>query len=149
MNIGGGYMLYVYDDINDIPDDKTFIKNVEAWFHMPATRSKELDVILRDIEQASYFSDRYFTDRFGGNLYWSALSTGTKAAILVFDRQDYVVNTIECGWNVFECLLRNNISGSIFVHDISIITSQQCVDCDISIVYRGNTFNSISELVKW
>lgn len=90
-------MIYVYDKLEDIPEDKKYIEDVEAWFESPRVETEAVKQILADVEKGSFCDINYFNDRFGGRLYWDYLSTGSKAAILASNRQDYVVNTIEMG----------------------------------------------------
>lgn len=149
MNIGGCYMLYVYDDINDIPADKKFINNAEAWFQDPKETTKEIDIILKDVEKAKFFSDRYFTDRFGGNVYWSCLSTGSKTAILAVMQKDWVIDCTEAGYNVMLSLVSNNLDASIYVPRLTMITALECCNAHCDIMYKGEKFNNIKELYAW
>lgn len=143
---GVAKMLYIYDDKDDLPKDKKFIHDVEAWFSMPTETNQYIDAILHDIEKGRYYDAVTYVDRFGVNLYCNFMSTGAKAAVLVASQQDCVIDCIEVGYNVLECLIVNKIPGNIFVDAITRITALECYFDETEITYKNIVFKCVDHL---
>lgn len=142
-------MLNIYDDLSFLPRDKRYIKDVEAWAVYPKTDSGEIDIILSEIEKGKFYSEEFFTDRFGGQLYWEFLSTGSKAALLTVLEPDYVVNMAEAGQNVLSCLVKNKMSGNVYIDSISRIIALPDYDIPVDLYYAGINFETINQLSTW
>lgn len=140
--------LVIYLEGERLPEDKRLIRDVETWFVYPKTEDTAIDVILENVEGGRFYDDTYFTDRFGGNLYWEYLSTGAKAAVLAHLKSDYVVDFLEAGDNVLECMVVNRIDGNILIDSLSRIYGLPCYDAEIDITYRGVRYNRILSFKK-
>lgn len=109
--------LYMYFEDEPLPAGVKLLENIEAEFTEPvAPISEPLLRILAAVEQAKPSKNpTRFVDRFGGELYWDSLSTGTKAAFVV-DKTDVCVNLRECGRNAVRAIVANLTHGSILIY---------------------------------
>lgn len=97
--------IEIYIGRNNIPDDLLYVHDVEKAFYNVVMSGDPLQKMLLDrIEHAKYRDPEKFEDRFGGLLYYSLLSTGTKALLLAACFPDCVINLHEAGLNALACL---------------------------------------------
>jgi hypothetical protein len=147
-------MLTVYRyGIDKIPAEKKIIHDVEDGFKEQQVEDNEINrELLQYIDLAKYSSKISFIDRFGYKLSTMNLSTGCKTAILVSERPNDIIDTIECGKNAIEGIVAFCRTGSIIIHRFyDIETFGGVVDTvDVKI---GNThFTSMEDLnraIEW
>lgn len=134
-------MVYLSDEV---PESVKVLLDVEAASrHISDYTSPYAVRVLSEIEQAKPSADGLgFVDRFGRFLYWSELSTGTKAALLV-PCVDACVSVRECGYNAVQAILRYAKSGSI---SMPYTEHTFLGDCDL--VIHGKHFTELSGFVR-
>lgn len=121
-------MLTIYFEDNNY-DKSKLIHDVEYEFMEIELNGSDIEkLLLNDIEQAKYSDKGHFIDRFGVYLTKEFLSTGCKAALIVINRGDKIINTVECGRNALASIIEHCSSGAILMHN----------DCE-SIPYINNT----------
>lgn len=101
--------------------------------------------IVKNIEQGELISNQAFIDRFGYKLYISDLSTGCKAALILANIHDIVLDTIECGENAVDAMISFINKGTIIIQDRDItFVDYNNNKCDIEL--DGYKFTSIDRL---
>lgn len=140
-------MLYLYDaeELNLDEIELPIIKDVEEGFlGLQLEDDNVTRRILKEIEQAEYYSPTRVTDRFGAQIYISELSTGCKAALCVQHYPDKVIDTIECGSNARDAIIRNCTKGHVIFYnnDRMIISNNK----DVNICLKNKIFHSIEDL---
>lgn len=110
--------LHLYFNDEPLPADREVLRNVEAFFISPTDKiSEPLRQVLKQVEQAepsTKTSDR-FIDRFGAELYWSCLSTGTKTAFVLCSYQDKIIDACECGRNAIQSIVEHITCGHLMI----------------------------------
>jgi hypothetical protein len=116
-------MLYLIE-----PDDLGYI-NEKIEYNPEKTFSSiklnelgtELDSkLLREIDQSSFAGNCEIKDRFGRNLTLSEISTGCKCAISVAHFPDKLIDTVECGINARDAIIRNIRNGKmLYYYDVT------------------------------
>ena len=111
--------LYIEDENNKVYCDRTKVTtDIEERFKGEVVEHTPLiEVLMREIEGASYNDPISFIDRFGYKLTTRELSTGCKAAILVATYPDEVFDLLECGNNARDSILRHCKDGNVIVRD--------------------------------
>lgn len=99
-------MLEMYIGKENLPKDRKFIYDVEAAFNLidKIKEDEEVAKVLACVENAKYVDEKTFCDKFGRNLYYDCLSTGSKALLLIKAFPDCIVNFMEAGYNTWNCL---------------------------------------------
>ncbi len=125
------------------PANTDVIKDIEAYFRLATNLTSEYArVVLSEIEQSTPSQDGTgFIDRFRHFLYWSELSTGCKAALLVGSTPK-CVDVSECGFNAVQAILRYATAGAIVMH----YTERTFTGaCDLTI--HGKHYTQLSDFV--
>lgn len=123
-------MLHLYFPGDKIPENLRMVNNVEVEFIPPRDGvSEELKKVLQDVEGAtpSIHTCERFVDRFGGEVYWSELSTGMKAAF-VSQIPGTIVDASECGTNLLYAIIEHLTWGNFFVPLWSFTLPETSVD---------------------
>lgn len=106
-------MLHLYIGKENLPKDMPYIDDPDAVFLTVKITGNEFQRrVLSEVEHGEYCDSRRFTDRFGGQLYYDNLSSGTKALFVVEYYNDRVINCIDCGENALAyitCLKNGNV----------------------------------------
>ncbi len=134
-------VLNIYIGKENLPKDKRLIFNPDNAIPLVIiTGSQFQREVISIIEKGSYYDNKMFTDRFGGNLYYTSMSTGSKALFEVDFLTDYVINCVECGENALE-LLTHLDHGNVYLEyrDIDLPWDIDCPVC-----YNGIELPSIS-----
>lgn len=136
-------MLNLYIGKESLPDGISFIDDPESVFMTVEITGTEFQRrVLREIEGGEFFDNRRFIDRFGGQLYYDNLSSGSKSLLVAEYYKDRVVNCIDCGENALgyiTCLKDGNIYLPKRTIEIPVI--------DINPVYcYGREWNDMNEL---
>ena len=136
-------MLNIYVGKENLPKNIIFVFDVEAAFPLVSVTGDELQrKVLSDVEKGTYLNSKRFVDRFGGQLYYSDMSTGSKAVMAVAALTDKIINCDECGENALR-LMSLIDEGNIYLSQRS-IGLPWCRDCKVS--YNGKVFERISLL---
>lgn len=99
-------MLNIYIDKSNLPKDRVFVNDVDAFFNACKLRNTDFTkFVLHEIEKGEYVDEDIFTDRFGRGLFINCLSTGAKILLSAQYFPDMVFNCCEAGNNVLELLL--------------------------------------------
>ena len=101
--------------------------------------------LLSEIEQGSFLSDVAYTDRFGYKLHIDDMSEGCKAALCVEYCQDNVIDTIECGDNAIDTIIKIMKNGAIVLHDPVCLS----VDTPVDVICNGYHFTDGYELTRY
>lgn len=136
-------MLNLVMDGVDVPS-KPVIHNVEYEFaRVKLEHTPKVDRLLEEIEQGTWADESGFIDRFGYKLYWSELSTGCKAALLVDQCKDKCIDLAECGDNAIESILKHCRDGEVLSR---VITWEFNTDGECDVVCHGKRFISMQAL---
>lgn len=93
-------MINIYVGKENLPKDILLVDNPEnAIYVIDLSGTKFQRLVLEKVEHGSYKDTTMFTDRFGGNLYYSDMSTGSKSLFLLEGLPDKAINCVECGEN--------------------------------------------------
>lgn len=132
-------------------DGDNIITNVEfAFSQLKIVDDPVVKTLMMEIDGAKFVDDVRCIDRFGTDIYVSNLSTGCKAAMCVYLLKDKVIDTIECGVNARDSIIRHCSEGSIIVYDMDVnVTNDTGCNEAISILYHGIQFNDLSTLNKY
>jgi hypothetical protein len=119
-------MLKIYDaEMDNIDKLDNIVHDVEEGFNEVLLRDDEATRnLLKYIDQAEYYDERRFVDRFGVCVYISELSTGCKAALCVHYLQDKIIDLIECGRNARDGIIKYCKDGAIIVYDLSVSVTE-------------------------
>ena len=102
--------------VDNVKDAIPVAHNVEEIFDtLDITDTIETRQLIEFIEQGEYISPYRFRSRFGEALNYDDMSTGCKAALCVLYRPDLVIDTLECGHNAKEAIIKYLKSGAILV----------------------------------
>lgn len=110
--------LQVYFNDEPLPEGIEIIRDVDAHFIDVEHPIPECFLkVLKDVEQAtpSVTLSSRFVDRFGGELYWDCMSTGSKAAYLIAT-SGKCVDTRECGENAICSIFEHYSSGTMLMY---------------------------------
>ncbi len=99
-------------------------------------------LILQRVEKASYCDSTHFLDRNGGKTGLMYLSSGAKAALLVYHCPETVINFVEAGSNALSALFKVTDTGNIVVANRKYLISDRGA-LDTTIQYRGYCFSSV------
>lgn len=99
-----------------------------------------IDDILISIDQCFYKNRYVFTDRFGADLYWDNLSTGSKALIAAYKNPDKIVDACELGLNAKQMIPRLTNGLFYFKNGIGLIeTDSHLIDLYVNEKYYNST----------
>lgn len=142
-------MLKVYLEEESIDKEKELIMDVEQGFKKLKLKGTPLDKkIIDKIDKAKWNDNHSFIDRYGFKLYMSELSTGCKAALLVSNRTDAVVNLRECGLNALDIIISLCKKGNVLVADNG-ITFEDLFGCPIHVRLDQYEFTTIDRLNEY
>lgn len=137
--------LQIYVDETTCPQDKKYVKDVDAFF--------DLEVKLRDtaftrlviskIEQGQYLNEFQYIDRFGTALYRENMSTTSKILLSVSEHPEYVFCGDELGLNGHALLFRLR-EGSILFNGLFLDFGPGYYNVDVE--YNGKKFSRIGNL---
>lgn len=123
-----------------------FIFDVDSAFQsISITGSDFQKMVIKEIDGGSYCNNRTFVDRFGDQLKYENLSTGSKALILLDIKKDTIINFTECGDNAL-MLLQYIDSGKLFFEDRD---TEIPFDKEYNVLYNGNDQKGVSQLNYW
>lgn len=109
-------MLHIYFRESFEPNGREVITDVERAFRALDLAGTDLDVrLVSEIEDGHYLDSSAFIDRFGYKLPIEDLSTGCKCALVVANSPDIFVDTVECGNNARDAIIRNVTQGKIIM----------------------------------
>lgn len=136
-------MVNFYVGKNNIPIDKYFVFDVERVFPRVIISGTPFQkLVLQEIEKGQYYSESMFRDRFGGCLYYDALSTGSKALLLTDYLKDSIINFDEVGDNAIAYLS--------CAESCNVYMSRRGIDIpwmkDSPATFNGVAYDSISSL---
>ena len=136
-------MLNIYIGKENLPKDKALINDADAAIMLVTVIGTDFQrLVLERVEHGVYKDQRVFTDRFGNNLYYTDMSTGAKALMLVDALHDKVINCAECGENALS-MLSHLTAGNVYLPNRTIALPWE-VDCPVQCY--GRTWERISLL---
>lgn len=138
-------MLTLYVDQTDLPVEH----DVEKLFIKTKIKDTELNrTLIEKIERGRYNDASTFIDRLGVKLYYDNLSTGCKAALCVANNPDKIVDTIECGHNARDAIIKYCREGKILYHSSgrTISSLGDSPDIAIDVVIGQYRFITLSRL---
>lgn len=144
-------MLKIYLDENRDSVKEKIITDVENEFKKIELKDTPLArKLLKEIEHGEYDTEVTFRDRFGVRLYTSELSTGCKAALLTEYRPDYVIDTVECGFNARDAIIHNCKTGSVIIYNTGrTFTLPKQDSCDVCLDgYRFVTVDRLNRYIQ-
>lgn len=137
--------------LDEIKNMKNIVFDAEYEFMGLSLTGTDTDnSIINYIEQGKYYDDTSFIDRFGVKCYYDCMSTGCKAALLVANRPDKVVNCIECGSNALEAIIKYCKDGTIVTYDDDVFGEIHIGNTDvIDVELDGKHFTSGGDLNEY
>lgn len=100
--------------------------------------------IIHTIDMGHFCDTLSFYDRNGAKTRLTHLSSGSKAALLVYHRPNEIINCIEIGSNALSTLFTVTDTGNIVIGNLKYIISDYEA-LDTTIRYRGYCFSSVKE----
>lgn len=92
--------INIYIGSENLPKDKVLVFDVEAAIlAVKITGNAFQKKVLREVEKGKYKDGKFFIDRFGGQLYYTEMSTGSKALFELEGLPDKIINGAEMGFN--------------------------------------------------
>ena len=82
-----------------MPKDKVLVFDVEAAILAVKITGNDFQKVLNEVEQGKYKDEKFFIDRFWGQLYYTEMSTGSKALFELEGLPDKIINGAEIGFN--------------------------------------------------
>lgn len=93
-------MINVYIGEQNLPKDRKFIFDPLPLLSLAKVPDTSfVRKVISDIDRGEYYDDRFFTSRFGGQLWYKDLSAGSSTLLVMYLYPDYVINGIELGTN--------------------------------------------------
>lgn len=136
--------------VDEIKNKEDIIFDVEYEFMGLSLTGTDIDnSIINYIEQGKYYDDTSFIDRFGVKCYYDCMSTGCKAALLVANRPNKVVNCIECGSNALEAIILYCKDGEILVYADTLDNVHLANNREVDVELNGIHFTSSSKLDRY
>ena len=139
--------LCIYTKKEQIPVNTKYILNNDLYFRAGTSLSDD-DVtcsLLKKIDKAEYCTSYGFRSRDDiENLSSQYLSTGVKTALNIHMYPDICFDTLECGKNVLEEIIKFD-HGQILLDDLQDIPTST-KDCDV--IYNGRHYTDTYLLSK-
>lgn len=141
-------MLKLYDVEDFNPAGFDVVRDVEEAFAPLRLVNDEVTAnLLREIENAEYYSEDRVTDRFGAQIYISEISTGCKAALCVQYLPDKVIDLKECGLNARDAIITYcNRGNALLYSSCTGVESYNKENLDIHVSLKGKEFSRIDDL---
>jgi hypothetical protein len=134
--IGGIYMLLIYFKNRENYDKSKVVDNAELAFRNLDINWDETDnKLISEIDKGK-LQGADFIDRFGRNLPLDAISCGCKCALVVNHNPDKVINTIECGRNAIDAIIKYIKNGDV-VWDYGGLTVHYSKNAQIDVCIEG------------
>lgn len=139
-------MLTIYFDGEPLDGMKVIVMDVEEEFKKIKLAGTDLEMkLIEEIDNAKWNDSHSFIDRFGFKLYMSELSTGCKAALLVVNMPEAIINIRECGLNARDAIISLCPNGNVLVMDNG-ITFIDLSENDIQVKVDQYKFSTIDRL---
>lgn len=136
-------MLNIYIGEENLPKDMLLVTDADAAFGAVDMCGTEFQRrVLHTVELGEYYDTKRFIDRFGCQLHYTNMSTGSKTLMLVEALPDRIISCDECGENALGMLTYLS-SGNIFLPRRSIALPWE-VDC--AVTCNGRVWERISLL---
>lgn len=148
-------MLTIYIKGQTLPEGLDVRGDTELEFARIQVKDTEYTrKAIKEIEKGEYYNEVVFTDRFKGNLYYSEMSTGCKAAIVVGTNPNIVLDLRECGLNAIDFIVANCRDGNILIlppdNPIGLHREPEgYVDSDIDVCIDGERFFNSKDLNEY
>lgn len=143
------FVLTIYLEKDAVDKKKELIIDVEQGFKSIKLKGTDLDKkIINEIDQAKWNDSHSFIDRFDYKLYMSELSTGCKAALLVSNKPEAVINIRECGLNARDTIVSLCKNGNVLAVDNG-ITFVDLSDGEIHVKLDQYEFTTIDRLNEY
>lgn len=143
--------LHIYfEGVDKLPDLKV-VRNVEMLFKSITLDGCDYDKqILSEIEQGQYVNDAEFIDRFGRTFVRDYLSTGTKAALILYHYPDSVLlSGVEIGRNALASIVRWCKRGNLLLEDSNYYLECEDDDYQIDVVCKGKHYSSFDAFSEY
>lgn len=138
-------MYNVYVKGIDDPKSENVISDIESAFgKVTLCGDPKERLILEMVDSGSYCDSKYFYDRNGAKTSVVFLSSGAKAALLVYHFPQSVINCIEMGSNALSVLFKVSNTGNIIIANQNYYISDGDA-LETIINYRGYRFSNVDE----
>lgn len=133
--------IYLSDRGMSEKDLNRIVKSSDLWFKQYVTELPKSDTIcsvIKNIDGVDYLGDRRITPKYGKeiNLDIECLSSGCKAVLNVLLFPNKIFNSIVCGQNAIDELLKLD-SGNIIVYEAP---SFRSLNKPVNFILSGNSF---------
>lgn len=92
------------------------VHDIDAEFSSIEVKDTETNRrLIKGIDNATLIDSKYIKDRFGCKLSINDLSTSCKAALLLCDEPDKIIDLSECGYNAVQVILRSVKNGTALI----------------------------------
>ena len=141
-------MLYLYTTQENAPSSLRYVHNIETYFTKVAVpKVPYVTGVLSEIEGGSYIDEIWYRDRFGANLYLSALSTTSKILITAYSEQNILINAVELGLNGIAYLFDNKEQAGDIHLIVGSLLDQYCSLKDDDLVVDVNLDGSVCRTI--
>lgn len=138
------------NNIDEIRNLNNVIFNIEFGFKWKNLKDSDtVRNIIKYVDRGVYIDQNSFKDRFGYKLYTKCLSTGCKAALLVAEYPNKIVNCIECGSNALEAIILYCKDGEILVYGSTLDNVHLANNREVDVELNGIHFTSSSKLDRY
>lgn len=138
-------MISIYLGEENLPTNKKFIYDPAPLINVKAVPDTLfVRRVLAEVELGDYYNEQLFTTRFGGQLFYRDLSSGSKLLLLLSLYPDYVLNCAEMGDNALayiSLLDECNVFFPIFGRDVRWLR-------DVPVCLNGCLYDSYSKSVQ-
>lgn len=145
-------MLTIYIKGQTLPEGLDIREDAELEFaRIRVTDTEYNRKAIKEIEEGEYYSDDRFIDRFDRPLFLNNLSTGCKAALVVGNNPDIVLDLKECGLNAIDFIVANCNTGNILIkyptNNIGLVKSKTGYsDTSIDVIFDDGKFTNTRDL---
>lgn len=132
--------------ITDIKNAKNVENDSERLFSTFRIKGTDTDkALLKEIDQAEYLDSEHVLDRFGCKIHINDISTGCKCALNVANNSNIWINTLECGCNARDAIIRHCNDGNIVLNNLGVPIDESGFG-SINVNIDGKHMTNISDL---
>lgn len=105
--------------------------------------------IISVIDGGEYVSNLKFKDRFGDLIKREYLSTGSKAALILYHAPDVILFGVEIGFNALTEIVKKCTVGNLLLENSTYYIEDELEPTPIDVNHRGRHFSFLSEFSEY
>ena len=142
--------LNIYLTREEVPKAMKIVDLNDDWFnfHTELKNSEFEKEVLMVIDKAKFLGSNSFVGRSDENtpINKNNLSTGTKTLLNIYNHKDVCFNTIECGYNALELLIKLKDGNVLYDRDMVFPPS---ISEGADIICRGHHFTDLIDFMQF